>query len=145
MGGAKSCQTGFLISTCTKWVVNPSQPFLFLLFELAVSCLRGVIEAIMNLSRCLGVFPCLLTSVIFVLSALSQKVQGSGESRSWLSYEQKMAVWSMRAALQIIIITLCFMADLAMNSLFRECVQGYPIVLLNFNKWNKFYFTLYLY
>ena len=36
----------------------------------------------MNLSRCLGVFPSLLTSVIFVLATLSQKVQGSGESRT---------------------------------------------------------------
>ena len=40
----------------------------------------GVIKTIMNLSRCLGVCPYALTSLIFVLAALSQKVQGSGKS-----------------------------------------------------------------
>jgi hypothetical protein len=51
----------------------------------------GVIEAIMNLLRCLEFFPYLLTSLIFVLAALSQKVQGSGESRTW--YMVAVCLW----------------------------------------------------
>ena len=46
----------------------------------------------MNLSRCLGVLPSLLTSIVFVLVALSQKVQGSGKLKNLgvsLSYEQR--------------------------------------------------------
>ena len=59
----------------------------------------GVIKAIMNLSRYLGVCPYALTSLIFVLAALSQKVQGSGKSRNYIKFEK--VVGSLRQILGV--------------------------------------------